>query len=202
MAGPPRSLPAPTPTDLPAGVKALGPVQPGQILSHPAHSATLQSSVSPAVTQEGPYNIQPYTDIYDAADAYHQNNPTYAWLYGYNDTAAQRWWEAGAYNIDGYVGSAIYAYYDGQDMCMNVKGNVYAKGTQIWVSACSGGVQLNELWEFFAWNVNGVTMYTLCASYDTGLCINVKGGIAPGNLLIIWDLDELWINSLWQLYTA
>lgn len=87
-------------------------------------------------------------------------------------------------------------------MCMNVKGNNYTKGTQIWVSECENDLQLNELWEIFAWNVNGVTMYTLCASYDTGLCINVKGGIAAGNLLIVWDLDQLWDNSLWQFYTA
>jgi hypothetical protein len=46
-----------------------------------------------------------------------------------NGTAAQEWYEAGAYNIDGYVGSAIYAYYGGHDMCMNVRGNDYAKGT-------------------------------------------------------------------------
>lgn len=194
-----RSLPAPAPTGLPAGVTYLGPVQPGHLL---AHSATLQASVSPAVTQEGPYNIQPYTDIYDAADAYHQYNPTYAWLYSWNNSAAQQWYEAGAYNINGYVGSAIYVFYGGHEVCMNVKGSNYVKGTQIWVSGCDTGVTLNELWEIFSWNVNGVTMYTLCAAYDTGLCINVKNGIASGHLLIVWDINQLYENSLWQFYTA
>lgn len=195
------SVPSRTATTPSASTATARPAAP-RVAQALGQSATLRSSASAAVTVTGPFLIQPFTDIYDAADAFHQNDATYAWLYTENDSAAQKWYIASAYNIDGYIGSAIYANYGGHLMCMNVKGNVYQKGTQIWVSECENSLQLNELWEIFGYPVEGKTMYTICASFETGLCINVSGGIQTGNLLIIWDLDQLWDNSLWQFYNA
>ena len=38
-------------------------------------------------------------------------------------------------------------------------------------------------------------------SYNPNLCINVKGGTALYNNLIIWNLNQLWTNSLWDFLT-
>ncbi len=190
--GPVRQLGTPGPATLPAGVKLVGPVLPGQ--------ASPQVGTSAAVQQYGPWNIFPYTEIVWALDAAYQGNPTYTWIYAYNNSAAQQWYEAGQYNIDGYVGYAFYAFYGPGDMCANVKGNDYAEEAAIWVSYCGKGVQLNEIFVPFQYDVNGVSMYTLCPARDINLCWNVKGGISPTNHVILFNLNELWDNSLWQFY--
>jgi hypothetical protein len=190
--GPVRPLGRPGPVKLPAGVRLVGPVMPGR--------ASRLAGTSAAIAQYGPWNIFPYTEIYWALDAAYQGVPTYTWIYAYNNSAAQQWYEAGQYNIDGYVGYAFYAYYGPGDMCANVYGNDYVQGNKIWVSYCGDGVQLNEIFVPFQYLVNGVSMYTLCPAADINLCWNVDGGIAPTNHVILWNLNEVWENSLWQFY--
>jgi hypothetical protein len=188
---------------LPPGVTNLGPVQPGQITGQPGGTpgkpAATQGSASPAVTVYGPYNIVPHTDHNDGADAYFSENPTYAWLYPLDNTPAQLWSFVSGYTIGGYTGDTIQAYYGGHDMCMNVRGNNYTQGTQIWVNDCDTTIYLNELWILNAFNVNGAWVYALCSAYDNNLCINVAGGIAPYYNLIVWNLNQLYPNSIWDL---
>jgi hypothetical protein len=191
----------PAQPSLPPGVTNLGFVQPGQIVAQPgdtpAKPATTQGIASPAA-RYGPYNIVPHTDHRDGADAYFSENPTHAWLYPLDNTPAQLWSFVSGYSIDGYSGDTIQAYYGGHDMCMNVRGNNYTQGTQIWVNNCDTTIYLNELWELQAFNDGGVYVYALCSAYDPGLCINVAGGLAPYNNLIVWNLQQLYPNSIWD----
>jgi hypothetical protein len=85
-------------------------------------------------------------------------------------------------------------------MCLNVQYNNYAAGTPIAVNNCDKNLYVNELWEKYSWDVNGRTMYTLCAAYNPALCIQAWGGIVNEAYLKLHDLNELYPNSLWSFY--
>jgi hypothetical protein len=92
-----------------------------------------------------------------------------------------------------FTHTAIYASYGGHNLCMNVKGNVYAAGTPVIAYGCNPSNPAgNELWIIHPWPGG----YYIQAVNDTALCLNIKGGFGQGHPVILYGCNTAYNNEV------
>lgn len=108
----------------------------------------------------------------------------------------------------GGSGTDIWAYYNGNYMCLNVAGGNYSSGTQIYAWNCdpsNGGVTSNEKFKLEPCGNTGAcgASYGLIAPANepTGanLCLNIAGGFGNGNNVTLYACSPSYQNELFTL---
>lgn len=93
---------------------------------------------------------------------------------------------------------AIMADYNGNLMCLNVKGAVYQAGTPLLAWPCNNTVTANEQ---FREPQNTLDPYYSLGYYivpagNYNLCLNVQGGVGAGHAVILWPCNNQ-VNEAW-----
>lgn len=83
---------------------------------------------------------------------------------------------------------AIYAQYGGHDMCLNIRGGSYTSGTPILAWGCDSGPQPDE--EFYLTATQYAGWFYIHSAVAHSLCLNVAGGNAPGNSIILYSCGD------------
>jgi hypothetical protein len=166
------------------------PTVAGASVTHPAHA----SGVKPdAMSCTGPAPSGPIF-LYDnnVLDASGFGNPAAIDDYPQNFGANQNW--TLCEQPSGY--DAIYAYYNGNYMCLNVSNSDYAPGTQLLAYQCNGGPSNNELFRQPAhtpdsnWYMGGDEADYIVPAGNYSLCLNVSGGLGKGHHVILYGQNS------------